>query len=182
VLRPESASVVEQLKAYVEAEAVIFTEGSAVQSARLLGRDLGHIAVLLRRPGDRIAEDGLRPRSERLDYQDALDGVVCGLDDRGRPFEVLSLPIMNVERLLSGLAEVLPGLAGVWDDPAYTVARDEDVLAWLARSLESPRVSGRRSGAHILSSMGSCGLGHLTDLARSTMTDHSNSEAAASEG
>lgn len=171
VLRPETQSVEEQLRAYVEAATVIFAEGSAVQSTRLLGRSLGDVVVMRRRPGDRIAEDGLRPRAASLRYWDALDGVVSGLDANDMPFEVLGLSILDPERLLLLTSEVLPRLAEVWAGPSYAAARDADVLAWLACSLESPRVAGTRSSAHILASMETCGLSHLLTVARSLIAD-----------
>ena len=108
VIRPEALSLTNQLRAYVEAEVVIYPEGSAVQASRLLGRNLGRLIVIQRRPGRRIAEDALLPRSRSLDYVNALAGVVCGLNGADQPFQVLGLPIIDTERLVPMLQPELP--------------------------------------------------------------------------
>jgi hypothetical protein len=161
---------------------VLFPEGSAVQSCRLLGRTLGHVRVVLRRPGDRIAEHGLRPRARSLEYWDGLVGVVCGLDSDGEPFEVLGIPVLDMGWLVARLTDVLPAFAASWDEKAYRRHRDADVLEWLRRSLESPRVRGARSRQHMLASMKACELGHLVPAAQGLMLEYREPDAATSAG
>lgn len=97
----------------------------------------------------------------------------------GHPFEVLGLPIPDGDRTTDVLSQVVPGLRSAWDRKAFESARDADVLDWLARSLDSPRVRGAASWAHMLDSIAACGLAHLLVTARAMMAAHPARKAEA---
>ena len=95
VLRPETVSVEEKLRAYAGAESIVLAEGSAVHSAQLLGRALGDVTVLTRRTGMMLAQSALRPRARSLRYVDAVRSLVHGLDMGGNPALYRGLSVLD---------------------------------------------------------------------------------------
>ena len=173
IMRPEMFPLAQQLEAYASAEHLVFSQGSAVHGARLLGRSLKDVFIIVRIEGDPIAEAALAPRSRGLTYRSALVGVVHGLlASDGEPLEVTGMPVPDVHILKNQLSEVLPMLRRRLDINAYHAARDADVLAWFERSLRSPMVHSAESWKHMLSSLGDCGLHHLVSKAKSLIDQH----------
>jgi len=67
IIRPETMSLRKQLAAYLDAEIIIFPEGSAIHGVELLGNNLKTVAVMCRRPDSRhIFESVLRKRAQNL--------------------------------------------------------------------------------------------------------------------
>ena len=161
VIRPETASVIEQLTVYSSADALLFAEGSAVHGCRLLGRSLGDIVIIERRPGNRIDEPSLRPRASAVEYVDHVAGIVHGATPSGRDFIATGLAVLDGPSLVEGLTPWLPSLRDAWDETAYRRERDADVLAWVDRTLQATVSNGLRSRDRIGETLEETGLGHL---------------------
>jgi hypothetical protein len=153
VLRPETVSLEEQLRAYAGAESIIFAEGSAMHGAQLLGRALGDVTVLVRRSDLRLVEKALRPRARSLLYVDAVAGLVHGCDINGHPARYRGLSILDAERLRTFLP-----IGGVWDREAFETARDADIAEWLERERQTPRWAVPGSPELISESLEDAGL------------------------
>ncbi len=67
IIRPENMSVREQLLTYLEADIIIFSEGSAIHTTELLGNNLKTIGIICRRSDSRHTfESVLKSRCEEL--------------------------------------------------------------------------------------------------------------------
>jgi hypothetical protein len=172
VLRPESMLIVEQLRAYVSAERLIFAEGSAVYASQLLGRHLGDTMIVGRRPGSRIAETALKPRCRSLEYLDATRGLLTPPLPHLGAAQALGLSILNRDRLLDGLAKAVPALASYLPASAFDEARDTDVLAWFGAHLASPLTKGLDWPEHSASELAASGLSHLGPRVISMLEQH----------
>jgi hypothetical protein len=165
VVRPETISLEQQLRAYAGAQAIVFAEGSAVHGLQLLGRGLGDVTILRRRVDGRWEggrwEEGvgrlLTPRSRSLRFVNALRGHVHGMRRPGQPFLVTGLSILDPESLLAEL----PFLLDVWDRQAYERARDSDVAAWREQERASERGDVPGSAELIAENLRAAGLGHI---------------------
>jgi hypothetical protein len=134
VLRAETVPVEQKMRAYAGAAAIVFAEGSGIHGAQLMGRALGDVTVLNRRPGHRVTQAALRPRGRSLRYVDAVRGLVHGLDPAGSPAPPLGLSILDPELLLAALP-----IGHLWDPNAFAAAQDADIEEWL----ETERASDR---------------------------------------
>lgn len=85
VLHPQLLDVAAQLDHYRRARCIVFSEGSALHALQLLGRLDAEVAVLVRRPGQRLGRRALVPRVGALHYWDRSAGLLHGLNGRGRP-------------------------------------------------------------------------------------------------
>lgn len=154
VLRPETASLEEQLRAYASAESLVFAEGSAVHGTQLLGRALGDVTVLTRRPGMKLAQAAMSPRARSVRYVDAVRGLVHGRDINGHPARYFGLSILDPELLM----EALP-IGNGWDRTAFDAARDADVGKWLEWEQASPRWAVSGSPELVTETLRAAGLG-----------------------
>jgi hypothetical protein len=154
VLRPETVSLEEQLRAYAGAERIVFAEGSAIHGVQLLGRALGNVTVLMRRPDMKLAEAALKPRARSLRYVDAVQGLVHGCDINGHPARYYGLSILDPGRLLAALP-----IGHAWDHKAFDAARGADVGEWLERERASPRWAVSGSPELVAQSLHAAGLG-----------------------
>jgi hypothetical protein len=160
-LRPETVSLEEQLRAYAGAESIVFAEGSAIHGTQLLGRALGDVRIILRRPqwqGFPATQPLLKPRSRSLGYVDALRDVVHGLTLAGGRAPGTGLSILDPDRLL----EEFPSLGDVWDREAFEAARDADVVEWLETERVSPRWKVPGSAELVAEKLRAAGLAHLS--------------------
>ena len=114
IIRPERMSLLVQLRAYVAAEQLIFAEGSALYGSQLLGRSLGHLSVLERRPRWHLAKASLEPRTLSLGYVDATAGLLHGLTPAGEPATAAGMPVLNESTLLDEFDRLGIPLAGGW--------------------------------------------------------------------
>jgi len=100
VVRPETISLAEQIRIYKNAKKIVFSEGSAVHSLQLLGRNPVDVTILNRRQGTRIAENLLRHRVETLCYFN-MGKLVYGLNKAGKPAQELGICVPSKEKLIN---------------------------------------------------------------------------------
>jgi hypothetical protein len=153
VLRPETVSIEEQLRAYAGAESIVFAEGSAIHGVQLMGRALGDVTVLTRRAGMKLVESALKARARSLRYVDAVRGLVHGRDTGGEPAGYYGLSILDPELLLAELP-----IGHAWNQKAFEAARDADVKQWLEAERASPRWAVSGSPELVTESLRAAGL------------------------
>jgi hypothetical protein len=156
VLRPETVSIEEQLRAYAGAESIVFAEGSAIHGAQLMGRALGDVTVLVRRTGSsELTRPALEPRARSLRYVEAIRGLVHDRDIGGHPADYYGLSILDPEQLLAKLP-----IDHAWDQKAFDAALDADVVEWLERERASLRWAVPGSPELVTESLRAAGLNH----------------------
>ena len=178
ILRPEELALPDQLRALAAADRLIFAEGSALHTAQLLGRSLGDVVVLARRPGLRLARESLAPRARSLRYVDAVAGVICGLTPNGNPWQPAGLTALDFDRLVDELVAVAPDIARRLPLARLRAARDEDVLAWMGEMTAHPWSQSVASREHLLGTLNGSGLGHLASQARAILEGGAGKVAA----
>lgn len=102
IIKPETLSLWEQLKIYMSAETLIFSEGSALHALQLLGHLDCKIRVLQRRPNFLMAKGLLTPRTtERgeLSYHQ-VGKIVAGIRADGEPATDAGVTIPRIEKLI----------------------------------------------------------------------------------
>lgn len=156
VLRPETLSLELQLRAYAGAESVIFAEGSAMHGPQLLGRALGDVTVLTRRPGMKLAQAALRPRARSLRYVDAVRSLLHGLDTSGNPALSHGLSLLDADHLQAALP-----IGQAWDREAFEATVDADVRTWLETEQASPRWEVSGTPELVTARLHEAGLTHL---------------------
>jgi hypothetical protein len=122
VLRPEEFPLLQQLRAYVGAETVLFAEGAAIHGAGLLGRSLGDTIVLSRRRGsEATCQAELGPRSRRTSVVDAIEAV--------HPAGTYPTPmtVLDPRRLAQGLLAVGLDIRADFDAADYDAAARLDL-------------------------------------------------------
>jgi hypothetical protein len=159
VVRPEEVSLRDQLHAYRSAERLIFAEGSAIHGAQVLGRDLGDVAVISRRPWGRFAaEHSIQPRARSLRYYQSIRSLLHDVDVSGKPATYFGLALLDEGQLIEALEEIgLPARA-TWDSRRFAEARDRDVTEWLDREVRSPRWNAPGSVDLVRSTLAAGGL------------------------
>jgi len=70
VIRPEELRLRSQLRHYLRADTLIFSEGSAIHGLQLLGRGIGAVHILNRRWNFKMARAAIEPRAQMVQYQD----------------------------------------------------------------------------------------------------------------
>ena len=107
VFYPERVPLREQIRTYAEAKTLVFSEGSAVHGAQLLG-ELGNVIVLARRPGSLIVRKNLAARASRLRYIEGFRCVITGYSF-GEASNIIAewegISVLDVDQLLSSLNE-----------------------------------------------------------------------------
>jgi hypothetical protein len=157
VIRPEAIPLVDQLRIYASADMVIFAEGSALHATQLLGRSLGDVVVINRRPMISVLRPSLEPRARSLTYVDAVQGLIHPLRPSGDPAKEHGVTLLDPERLLDALADIVPSLRLHLDPDAYQRAQGEDVLRWLA-ALEPRFTSSPDAMDHLLKTIRDAGV------------------------
>jgi hypothetical protein len=157
VLRAETVSIEEKLRAYAGAESILLAEGSGIYTAQLMGRALGDVTVLVRRPGGgQVVEPVLKPRSRSFRCLELLHGIVYGLTVAGGRGFFRGISILDSERLVGELR-----LGDVWDQGAFERARDADVTEWLEQERASERWQVPGSPELVMENLEAAGLSHL---------------------
>lgn len=128
VIRPETMDLRSQLKAYCSASVLVFSEGSALHGAQLLGRNLATVVVLKRRPKNFLARDNISPRSENLVYKDFSVDLLPGHGPNGRNY---GLSMTCPEVVLKTFDEIGVGIASFFDIQTFRKACEKDSLEWL---------------------------------------------------
>jgi hypothetical protein len=159
VLRPETVSIGDQVRAYLEAESLVFAGGSALHGVQLIGHGLGDVTVLCRRQRRRPAEVPLTARARSLRYIDAVRGVVHGLSAQGAPLDSRGLTILDPERLRGALP-----LGEAWDGNTFAEAVEADVKAWLKEEQESGSWEVPGSPERVADSLRAAGLEQLVPV------------------
>ena len=150
VVAPEALSLRDQLELYHSADPLIFSEGSALHGLQLLGRGLGHVAVLCRRPkGVGLARASLAPRAGALSYHQVLRDIVALLNPQGQEVPALALTLLEPGALLASLREVGVPVDHLWDPAAFAEAELRDIEAWLARPRKPQHWDDPASRAHV---------------------------------
>ncbi|MFT2091638.1 glycosyltransferase 61 family protein [Paraglaciecola sp. 2405UD69-4] len=105
IVRPENLPLKEQLDIYINAEQLIFSEGSAMYGIQLLGKLNCDVHVLQRRPNRTIGKAGIGSRTKSLNYH-PIGKLVAGLNKKGRPLAdagITIITILEVKKLLNFL-------------------------------------------------------------------------------
>lgn len=110
VMRPETKSLSSQVETYKAANSMICAEGSALHGIQLLGRGLGDVHIIDRRPGKRMAEHLRVPRCASVSYHDCIEGPVHGVYHRGRPQTVHSLAVLEFDKIMLKLSAIIGDL------------------------------------------------------------------------
>ncbi|WP_176225085.1 glycosyltransferase 61 family protein [Methylomagnum ishizawai] len=161
VFRPERVALAQQLRRYAVAEHVIFAEGSALHGTQLLGRALGRVSVLCRRPSSRLAEVFVQARAQSLEYLDCGAQLIYGLDATGRIADSRALTVLDEALLLDRLEWLGIPLRRYWDSAQYQAACADDIREWLVSFAQSPRLAVPGSRERILACLAACGFAAL---------------------
>lgn len=164
VFRPEEHPLTVQLQTYAAAERLLFAEGSALHALQLLGRGLGDVSVILRRPDFTMARPSLTPRVRSLTYLDFGVRLVHGLEPRGGVAKNAALTVLDEPLLIDGLERLGIRVAPHWDARRWHEACERDARAWLTSACEAPRLSIPGAAEAIRASLATCGFGHLVHV------------------
>ena len=164
VFRPEEHPLAEQLRTYAGAERLLFAEGSAVHSLQLLGRGLGDVAVILRRPGAAMARPSLEPRVRNLAYLDFGVRFAHGLEPTGAVAKNAALSVLDETLLVAGLERLGISVAPHWDTRHWRETSELDARQWLVLACEPRRLSIPGAAEAIRTSLATCGFGHLAPV------------------
>lgn len=161
VFRPENFPLAEQLRRYASAERLLFAEGSALHGTQLLGRSLGHVSVLCRRPASKIAHAFVQPRARSLEYLDFGVKVIHGLDRSGALARNQGITALDEALLLDGLENLGVSIKRRWDSQQYRSACENDIGRWLRGGLHGPRGSVPGSREKIMETLAESGFGFM---------------------
>ncbi|WP_419226879.1 glycosyltransferase 61 family protein [Alteromonas marina] len=145
IIKPETLSLWEQLKIYMSAETLIFSEGSALHALQLLGHLDCKIRVLQRRPNFLMAKGLLTPRTtERgeLSYHQ-VGKIVAGIRADGEPATDAGITIPRIPKLVE-FFEFEKLDFSTFEEDKLRAAIEVDVKRFIDNEYENPRsaVSG----------------------------------------
>ncbi len=165
VMRPETLPLNEQIATYAAADQLIFSEGSALYGLQLLGRSVGQVHVLVRRPGFRLAKNLLTARTNKVSYIDVSQGILCSIHPNGNLNRCQGLPIFNEDALVSYLHSIQSKMGNRWNRIQYLAARDTDIKQWLQWIIPQTVTQSALAREHILKSLRELNLTHLVPFA-----------------
>jgi hypothetical protein len=166
VVRPETLPLEEQLRTYASARHLIFAEGSAMNGAQLLGRTLGQVTILRRRPGSEAARTALEPRSQSLHYIEPLRGLIHGVNRLGVPETWNGISVLDGRMFVEELEAIGIPLRPQWRSKDFAARRDADLREWLSARNDSAIPGSAESIEHTLRA---AGLGRVADLYKQTL-------------
>lgn len=169
VFRPEEAPLAEQLKRYACAERLVFAEGSAVHGVQLLGRALGDVRIVIRRPGSSMGTPFVRPRAKSFGHLDFGLRLVHGLSHSGTVPQKGVLTLLDEERLVDGWETMGIPLRRHWDGHAFHLAVERDVSEWLTWYCSPSRARVPGSADLLRETLTACGLGHFVPVVDATL-------------
>ena len=148
IVNPETLPLLDQLRLYASARTLVFTEGSALHGLQLLGRNIGDVHVLVRRPGTRLAEENIAPRCRSLTYHEIGD-LVCGLTQVNSPENWKGITVPDSERLKNAFSKAGVSLSGFSEDQ-FQDAVEQNVMRWLelTSSSQANQVAGSMEKIH----------------------------------
>lgn len=165
VLRPEAEPLDRQLRTYLAADRLVFSEGSALHGLQLLGRGLGPVDVLCRREHHDMARHLLAPRAAALAYHRATRAHLTYLHEDGRINRNIGLIVLDGDALVAILERLGLKPRTVWDRQAFERAVRGDVEDWLRIVTRRRNARTEASRREILDRLGKAGLEDLVDLA-----------------
>jgi Glycosyltransferase 61 len=131
VIRPETMSLVDQLRIYATAERLIFAEGSALYGPLLMGRSLADVVVLKRFREGRLGKPMLEPRALSLRYYQTTRDLMPGRARSGRLTDFAGIALLDEDALLETFDGLDIPLRCHWDSRQYEESRDGDIEAHL---------------------------------------------------
>jgi hypothetical protein len=137
VIDPGRMPLRAQMHIYLQAEVLVFSEGSALHGRELLGRIAQDIHVLMRRPGSALARAQLTPRCRSLAYHDVVAQLLTVQAAPGGPAAPLrelghlTASFYDIPALLRVFADLGLPLTRHWNMQGYRRAALDDALRWL---------------------------------------------------
>ncbi|GHC52771.1 glycosyltransferase 61 family protein [Neogemmobacter tilapiae] len=133
LLNPATASLRDQLSAYLGARHIVFAEGSALHGRQMLGRLDQGITVLNRTPKARLARPVLCPRVQKLDYIEATSQRIEMMRPGGIVLSQKAVSLLDVGAVLACFAALGVNLGTIWNHQAFAQVERADLQLWLAR-------------------------------------------------
>jgi len=174
VVRPENLKLEEQLRQYLSADLLVFSEGSAIHAVQLIGRCLSKVVVLLRRSdipsktkGNGIWKPVLQKRSKSVECSRIFLGQLYPKTLSGFDATWLGLSIISEEALFSELSVILgdASYAAAFKKKWHTaVFKDEcrrDIIEWLSDLSTDSSALVAPSASLILNQLEELGLSSL---------------------
>ena len=165
-IRPESFPLREQLETYASADRLLFAEGSALHALQLLGRGIGEVHVLRRRPasiyGMRLSF--LEPRARQVVIHDHQPVLIHALRPSGRPLHAKGMTVLDEGRLLAGFDDLGIPLRRHWSSSRYRAACESDLRQWLGHTCTPEQLSIPGSADSIRASLDASGFGNLRSV------------------
>nr|WP_081485920.1 glycosyltransferase 61 family protein [Thiothrix nivea] len=172
VLRPESLPLKEQLRHYYLADRLIFSEGAALNALWLMGRSVGDLTFIQRRPKlFGFPRESFQRRARSVEYINVLAGLVHGMRFNGRERLHQAISIPNEAALLDYLGSVDQRMVERWDRQRYREARDSDVRRWIEVESNNPASQAPNSTQTVIQRMQELGLEHLVPFAKEHLPD-----------
>lgn len=133
VFRPETHSIQDQIKIYLSASRLIFSEGSALHACQLLGRLDAEIDVLCRRDSvDWYWENILSTRVKNRHYEDLRQHTIMGLGLQGEALVHATAVILDIKKLHAYFSSRGLNISKYWDMKTYTDTAVEDIYRWVS--------------------------------------------------
>lgn len=129
VIRPETISLLEQLRIYSSAQKLIFSEGSALHTLQLLGRSIGEVFVLNRRSNASLARLSLAPRARKVTYMN-IGASIDGFNPYGTPARYLGICIPDEKTILESFT-VMGLKLEHWCGRTFKMCVQQDIHFWL---------------------------------------------------
>jgi hypothetical protein len=136
IFKPEEYSLENQLKKYLTSEIMVFSEGSALHSLQLLGRNLGTVHILERRPNLNMCKQFIKPRAIDVGYH-IVGQLLCGLKNN-KPLGTAGITVADHNKLQSFLSNVL-GQEIIVDKIALDRSIQSDIRRFMENEVKSPR-------------------------------------------
>ncbi len=165
VIRPETASLEDQLQLYRAAEAMVFAEGSAIYALALLGRGLGGVDVICRRSGLRMGAAQLADRAWRAGWHDFVREELTFRTPAGVPGRAVGISVLDGDGLLALFEARGVPLSRHWDEAAWRRAVEGDVAAWLDAAYRPQSLIDAGSHGEIVATLEAVGCGALAGRA-----------------
>ena len=140
VIDPAGMPLRDQLEHYAGAEVICYCEGSAIHGRQLLGRRKQQIVILNRRPRTRIAKAALEARLCSVTYAEVTKCIATTILPVGKAELQLGLAFYDLPVLFRTFRDLGLRLGRVWDDRAYSAAREADAAQWLSGRMAPGRV------------------------------------------
>jgi len=171
VMRPETLPLRDQLQCYHAAKHLIFPEGSALHGLQLMGRSVGDVTLIQRRPKLRLTEESFQRRADKFDCLNFLAGLIHGLRINGRERLHQALSIFDEALLLDFLGAIDPQLVTRWSTDRYREARDQDIKRWIDVESRNPASQAPNSTKTVILRLQELHLDHMIALVNERLPD-----------